>query len=139
MTEEVDDSSELTEDDDPVHGSSMEGCGTAALIFLLCALGGPILDAQIVGGIRADCLGDLSSGENFSGFAWLLGRFALFGVFAIVWPVIAVIAERMAEHMGWIRLTPRRIFLSVLFLAMLSVAALIAYDVQALDCLPVAG
>ncbi|GAA0442529.1 hypothetical protein Acor_65140 [Acrocarpospora corrugata] len=95
-----------------------------------------MVPAVIVGGVQVGCLGDLSSGENFSGFGWLAGRFALFGVFAIVWPVIAAIAERMAEHMGWIRLKPRRIFLSVLFLAMLSVAALIAYDVQAVDCAP---
>ncbi|WP_030456488.1 hypothetical protein [Herbidospora cretacea] len=107
---------------------------TAALIFVLCALGGPILELFLVDRVQAECLGDLSSEEKFADLIWLVKRVAVFGALAIVWPVVAIVAGLVADRLRWGYFTPRGVVLAVLVLALVSVAFAIRHDIGTVEC-----
>ncbi|WP_157244903.1 hypothetical protein [Nonomuraea typhae] len=70
------------------------GCAFPAVIALLCATAGTVLEIRLVMWGRGFCAGDLGSGEKFAGLVggvfWSLGRILLFPVVSVCSAVLSV-------------------------------------------------
>ncbi|XVQ84075.1 hypothetical protein ACQP2K_35450 [Microbispora siamensis] len=103
-----------------------------ALVALGCGVGGPVLDAYLVGGIQRNCGGDLNAPEKFAGFLWLMERVPVFGVIAfvsILFVVLLDVASRRFAFLGWCH--GGRALLLSLTLAIAASALIVFHDVHA--------
>jgi hypothetical protein len=109
------------------------GCGLSAIIAIACATFGTFLDIHLVARAQLYCLGDLSSGENFAGTIWSLGRIVIF-------PIVSVLSALVAQSFHLLTRLPwlaGRLWSDAILLALTvagSIAgpvAMIVYDLAA--------
>ncbi|MFF3444034.1 hypothetical protein [Streptosporangium sp. NPDC002721] len=77
------------------------GCGVSAVVALMCATLGTVLDILLVARTQGYCLGDSSAGENLAGLIWAASRFVVFPIVSGV-SLLATFPVVLLARLPWV-------------------------------------